>query len=57
MTLLLKSKGGELFNCLLENIMSLLFDALNVTFQVLAQEAIFAKSLLVSGLFQWDHSH
>ena len=45
-TLLLKSKGGELLSNLLENIISLLFPALKVIFHVLDQVEIFAKSLL-----------
>ena len=45
-TLLLKSKGGELLSNLLENIISLLFPALKVIFQVLDQAEILAKSLL-----------
>ena len=45
MTLSLNNRGGELFSNLFENIISLLLLALNVTFQVLAQEAILPKSL------------
>ena len=38
------SKGGELFNILLENIISFVLEALNCTFHLLAQVEILSKS-------------
>ena len=43
--MLLNTSGGELFSSLLENIISLVLPALKVTFQSLAQEEIFSRSL------------
>ena len=45
MGILFNKSGGELFNTFFENIMSFDFPALNVTFQVSAQDEIFSKSL------------
>ena len=42
----LNINGGELFNILLEKIISLVFPALNVTFHLRAQIEILFKSLL-----------